>query len=131
MLRSIFETILKKLSYLIVFFLLFSMTNLQLCFKHASEQILVEVCCLKYQKPFKTMIRSRFQGMFLNSFQRTVGGGDECSLFRRPCHKMRCAKFTKSPHVQPPEPNHPSSITLAGPLPNTSRRKKTYQVESF
>ena len=52
-------------------------------------------------------------------------------LLRRPCHEMRCAKFTKSPHVQPPEPNHPSSITLAGPLPNTSGRKKTYLVDSI
>ena len=65
---------------LIVFFLLFSKTNLQLCFKHASEQILVDVWCLKYQKSFKTMIRSRFHGMYwhahktatLTSFQHTV-----------------------------------------------------------
>ena len=69
----------------IVFFLHFSKTNFQLCFKHASEQILVKVWCLKYQKLFKTMTGSRFQGMYwcvhktspLTLFQRTVcvGGG--------------------------------------------------------
>ena len=53
---------------------------LQQCFKFASEQILVGIWCLKYQKLFKTIIRSRFQGMYwrahktatLTSFQRTV-----------------------------------------------------------
>ena len=80
---KLFETLLKKLSSLIVFWLLFSETNLQSCFKHASEQTLVKVCCLKYQKLIKYMIRSRIQGMYwcahktatLTSFQHTVGGG--------------------------------------------------------
>ena len=72
-----------------IFFLLFSKTNLQLCFKHASEQIPVEVWCLKYQKIFKIMIRSRFHGMYwrahktatLTSFQRTVPSPPK--IFRR------------------------------------------------
>ena len=34
------------------------------CHKYASEQDLVEIWCLKYQKLFKTLIRSRFQGMY-------------------------------------------------------------------
>ena len=37
---------------------------LQYCYKYASEQVLVGIWCLKYQKLFKTLIRSRFQGMY-------------------------------------------------------------------
>ena len=48
------------------------MTNLQLCFKHASEQILVNVWCLKYQKLFKTMMRSRFQDMYLRAHKTAL-----------------------------------------------------------
>ena len=59
-----------------------SKTNIQLCLKHGFEQIIVEVWGLKYHKIFKTMIRSRFQGVYITSFQQTVmcvwgwGGSD-------------------------------------------------------
>ena len=72
------------------------------------------------------------QERFVSIPAKILGGSiPPYPILRRPCHEMRCAKFTKSPHVQPPEPNHPSSITLAGPLPNTSGRKKTYHVDSI
>ena len=50
------------------------------CYKDAFEQVPVGIWCLKYQKLFKTLIRSRFQGMYwcahktatLTSIQHTV-----------------------------------------------------------
>ena len=80
LLGSIFETLLKKLSSEIILFYFFQRQFLHLHFKYASELILVKIWCLKYQKLFKTLIRSRFQGMYwrahktanLTSIQHTV-----------------------------------------------------------
>ena len=52
-------------------------------FKNTSEQIQVEIWCLKYQKWLNTLIKNKFQGMYwcahktatLTSIQNTVGGG--------------------------------------------------------
>ena len=82
LLRSIFVTLLKKLSSEIVLFYFFRRQFLQFCFKHASEWIIVKIRCSKYQKLFKTLIRSRFQDMYwcahktvtLTSIQHTVLG---------------------------------------------------------
>ena len=56
---------------------------LHLCFKYASEQVIVKIRCSKYQKIFKTLIRNIFQEMdycahksaTLTSIQHTVGEG--------------------------------------------------------
>ena len=60
LLSNIVVTLLKKLSSEIAFFNFLHRQFLQLCFKYASEPILVEMWNLKYQKPFKTLIRSKF-----------------------------------------------------------------------
>ena len=52
LLRSVFETLLNKL-YIFKFF---QKQFLQLRFKYTSEQILVEIWCLKHQKLLKTLI---------------------------------------------------------------------------
>ena len=65
MLRTIFETILKKLFSEIIVFYFCQRQFFQLCLKYASEQVLVGIWCLKYQKLFKTLITSRFQGMYV------------------------------------------------------------------
>ena len=46
------------------FFTFFKKKILQLCFKYASEQIMVKIQCSKYQKLFKTLIRNIFQDMY-------------------------------------------------------------------
>jgi hypothetical protein len=48
-------------------FLLFQRQFLQLCFKYASEQIIVKIQCSKYQKLFKTLIRNIFQDMYCHA----------------------------------------------------------------
>ena len=65
------------------FFTFFQKQFLHLHFKYASEVILVKIWCQKYQKTFKTLIRTRLQGMYwhahktatLTSIQHTVGEG--------------------------------------------------------
>ena len=52
------------LSSAIVRFCFFQRQLLQLCFKYASEQIIVKIGCSKYQTLFKTLIRNIFQGMY-------------------------------------------------------------------
>ena len=74
----------KKLCSEIVTFYFFLRQFLQLCFKYAFKQILVENWCLKYKKIFKTLIISRFQGMYwrahktatLTAIQHTVYEAD-------------------------------------------------------
>ena len=80
LLRSIFVTLLKKLSSEIVLFYFFQRQFLQLCFKYASEQIIGKISCSKYQTLFKTLIRNIFKGIYccahktatLTSIQHTV-----------------------------------------------------------
>ena len=75
---------LKKLCSEIINFHSFQRQFLQLCFKYASEQILVKIQCLKYQKLFKILFKSIFQGMYyradktdtLTSIQHTVWVSD-------------------------------------------------------
>ena len=64
LLRSIFVTLLKKLSSAIVLFCFFQRQFLQLCFKYASEQIIVKIRGSKYQKLIKTLSRKIFQDMY-------------------------------------------------------------------
>ena len=107
LLVSIFQTFSKKLSFWIAIFLRFSKTHLQLYFKCASEQILVKVWCLKYQKLFKTMIRSGFQGIYwcahktatLTSIQFTVRGRTSSLVLMksRPTHPAFSGTFGALP----------------------------------
>ena len=84
LLRSIFVTLLKKLSSEIVPFYFFQRQFLQLCFKYAPEQ--VKIGCSKYQKLFKTLIKNIFQGMYCRAHEtatltpiiHTVGGRHAC-----------------------------------------------------
>ena len=81
-LRSIFETLLKKLSLEIIFSYFCQRQFLQQCFRYASDKVLVGIWCLNYQKLVKTLIISRFQGIYcrahktatLTPIQHTVGG---------------------------------------------------------
>ena len=63
---------------------------LQLCFKYASEQIVVKIQCSKYQKLFKTLIRNIFQDMY--------------------CCAHKTATLTPIQHIVPPCFRHPCSI---------------------
>ena len=102
---------LKKLCSEIINFHSFQRQFLQLCFKYASEQILVKIQCLKYQKLFKILFKSIFQGMYyradktdtLTSIQHTVcvwGGGGQImfakflgpsKIFRHPYGPASCS----------------------------------------
>jgi hypothetical protein len=84
-------------------------TFLQLCFKYASEQLQVKIWCYNCQKLFKTLITSRFQGMYccahktatLTSIQHTVGRA-ATSLWQLLCTtKSRTTDFLvrKSPSL--------------------------------
>ena len=67
LLKSIFETLLEKLSSEIyIIFLLLSETI------SASEQVRVGIWCLKYQKLFKTLFISIFQGMYCSANKTTT-----------------------------------------------------------
>ena len=54
-------------------------TFLQLFYRYASEQILVKIWCLKYQKLFKTLIISRFQGMYCLSHKTATLTSIHCA----------------------------------------------------
>ena len=100
LLRSIFVTLLKKLSSAIVLFCFFTRQFLQLCFKYASKQIIVKNGCSKYQKLFKILIRNIFQGMYccahvnatLTLIQHTVPTTPETKVYGRPLtvSKFKC-----------------------------------------
>ena len=64
---------------------------LQLCFKYASEQIIVKIGCSKYQTLFKLLIRNIFQGMY--------------------CRAHKTATLTPIQYiVPPPSPQAPTSL---------------------
>ena len=71
-----------KLSSEIGIFCFFQRQFLQLCFKYASEQIIVKIGCSKYQTLFKTLIRNIFQDMY--------------------CHAQKTATLTPIQHTVPP-----------------------------
>jgi hypothetical protein len=79
---------------------------LELCLNYAFEPILVKIMCLKYQKLFKNVIRSTFQGMYwsafktatLTSIQHTVIGGSWCCFcwhFAMLLHRSRSGLLIK------------------------------------
>ena len=71
---------------------------LQLCFKYASEQIIVKIGCSKYQTLFKTLIRNIFQGMY--------------------CRAHKTATLTPIQHTVPLQPwfHQPCSLKKATEL---------------
>ena len=115
LLRSIFVTLLKKLSSEIVLFYFFERQFLQLCFKYVSQLIIVKVRCSKYQKLFKNLIGSIFQDLYcrahktatLTPIQHTVPLPPNLQTLRHP--RIVNAMYTRENDLGPKNKTPPFS----------------------